>query len=146
VSAATTGRDYLVAVTIATEVPPQPTGTFTREQIPLALRAVGDVIRNRAESGQFPSTPVEVVLQPKQFSAVCSETYWRRAAAGRWFSEHVDLALAFWQANLPPLAPGALFYYSPISMLPPGSVPGWVTGKTEVTVPGLDRNYFRFYK
>lgn len=41
---------------------------------------------------------------------------------------------------------GCTSYYSPISMTPPGSVPDWAVGMTEVTVDGVDRQYFRFYK
>lgn len=140
------GRDYVVAVVIATEVPPLATGTFTVAMIPLAIHAVCDVIRNRVASHGFPDDPVSVVLQPKQFSAVCREEYWRHAMAGHWFPNHVAACLTAWQYPEPPIAAGALWYYSPVSMDPPGREAPWVPGKTEVLVPGLDREYFRFYK
>jgi len=138
------GRDYIVACVIATEVPPLATGTFTNAMIPLAIQAVCDVIQNRAASPGFPDDPVSVVLQPKQFSAVCREEYWRQAMAGMWFPRHVAMCLGYWQ-TAPAPSMDALWYYSPISMEPPGRVPSWVEGKTEVLIAGLDREYFRFY-
>lgn len=140
------GRDYVVACVIATEVPPQPTGTFTAEMILIGIRAVCAVIRNRVAAA-FAEDAVGVVLAPKQFSAVCREDYWRKAMAGRWFPGHVAKCLHEWQHPAPvPIAVGATYYYSPVSMVPPGRVPDWVAGKTEVLVPGLDRQYFRFYR
>jgi len=41
---------------------------------------------------------------------------------------------------------GSLFFYSPLRMEPPFSVPGWVNGKTETTPPGVDPIYMRTYK
>ena len=140
------GQDWIVACVIATEVPPKSTGGFSAVMIPVAIQAVSDVIRNRAASGKFPDTAVEVVLQPKQFSAVCREDYWRKAMAGKWFPAHVAKCLAIWQNPGPPVAPGALYYYSPISMVPPMSAPGWAAKLTEVPAAGLDRTYFRFYR
>lgn len=140
------GQDYVVACVIATEVPPVPQGSFTNDMIPLALRCVADVIRNRVASPDFPHTAVEVVLQKNQFSAVCREDYWRRAMAGLWQPRHVDLAMKIWQARQPTVVPEALWYYSPISMVPKDSEPSWLSGKTEVLVPTLSREYFRFYR
>jgi spore germination cell wall hydrolase CwlJ-like protein len=139
------GLDYVVAVVVATEVPPESQGAFTAAMIPLALQAVCDVIRNRVAHPTFPDTAVQVVLQPKQFSAVCREDYWIRAMAGRWFPAHVEHALTVWQADAPRVAGEACWYYSPISMMPAGSQPSWIAGKREVLVPGLDAGYFRFY-
>lgn len=144
-----TGREYVVAVVMATEVPPVPQAEFTAEMIPLALRAVANVIRNRTVRPGFPEDPVSVVLAPKQFSAVCREPYWRDAMAGRWQPNHVRTALQVWRASAidrVSLVPGATHYYSPISMIPRGSSPTWAAGMDEVLVPGLSREYFRFYK
>jgi spore germination cell wall hydrolase CwlJ-like protein len=140
------GQDYVVAVTIATEVPPEPTGTFRASMVPIAIQAVADVIRARVRDPRFPNTPVEVVLQPKQFSAVCRQVYWRRAMAGEWFPGHVATCLAIWKADRPPVAPGALWYYSPVSMVPPGREPSWAAEKTAVYVEHLDPYYFRFFR
>lgn len=141
--------DYLVAVTMATEVPPKATGAFTAAQIPVALAAVAGVILQRAQSPLFGDTPLDVVLEPKQFSAVCREDYWRKAMAGNWFPSHVRAALDIWQrvssGALASPVPGAMWYYSPISMVPPFRVPGWVTGKREVMLIGVHRDYFRWY-
>jgi len=141
------GRDYVVACVVATEVPPIATVLFTDPMIPLALRAVCDVVRNRVADGRFGKTAVEVVLEPNQFSAVCREDYWRKAMAGTWFPNHVAKALAAWRDVLVPVLPaGVCWYYSPISMSPRNSVPGWVAGKTEAVVSGLEPEYFRFYR
>jgi spore germination cell wall hydrolase CwlJ-like protein len=139
------GTDWIVAAVVGTEVPPEPTGTFTAAMIPIALAAVCDVIANRVASGRFPPNAVEVVLQKNQFSAVCRQDYWQLAMAGVWFPSHLAAALAEWQRPRGLTAPGALYYYSPISMDPPGAKPSWLAGKTEVLVAGLDTNYFRFF-
>jgi len=142
-----TGRDYVVAAVISTEVPPIPVGDFTIDMIPAALRAVCDVIRNRVASPLFPKTPVEVVLQRGQFSAVCQQDYWRNAMAGVWFPAHVAGALAAWrEPTWPHFDARMCWYYSPVSMVPPYREPTWVSGRTEVLIPGLSRDYFRFYK
>lgn len=139
-------QDWVVAVVIATEVPPKAMGNFFESMIPTAIQAVSDVIRNRVASPLFPNTPVEVVLQKHQFSAVCSQDYWVRAMAGLWQPSHVDHCLSIWQANNAKVAGDALYYYSPVSMNPPFSQPTWLVGKTEVIVPNLSKDYFRFYK
>src|SRR5882724_1090711 len=126
------GQDYIVACVMATEVPPVAQSAFTSDMIPLALRTVADVIRNRVASPDFPHTAVEVVLQKNQFSAVCREDYWRKAMAGLWQPRHVDLAMKIWRAVQPMTVPGALWYYSPISMLPLGREPSWLKDKVEV--------------
>lgn len=141
------GQDYVVACTIATEVPPTPTTNFSSDMIVLAIRAVCDVIRNRVASPLFPNTAVEVVLQPKQFSAVCHDDYWRHAVAGHWFPRHVASCLAAWRyAPAPPVVLGALWYFSPVSMEPRDSFPNWFKGKQEIIVPKLNPEYFRFFK
>ena len=142
--------DWVVAATIATEVPPVPQGVFTADMIPRARRAVAEVIRNRHTSGRFQPTPAEVVLAPRQFSAVCREDYWRRAVAGTWQPRHVMRSLDAWYAAVTDptgdLADGATHYYSPISMVPKWSAPGWIQGMTEVRIPGISRDFFRWYK
>jgi hypothetical protein len=144
----TPGQDYVVAVVVATEVPPPGTiPAFTDDMVVIALRAVCEVVRNRVAHPAFPDTAVQVVLAPKQFSAVCREDYWIRAMAGLWEPRHVQQALDTWQHHAPiSLVPGALWYYSPASMSPPFSEPPWLVGKTEVLVEGLSRDYFRFYR
>ena len=140
------GQDFVVAAVVATEVPPQPTDGFSVDMIPTAIRAVCDVIRNRVMDPRFPKTPVEVVLQPGQFSAVCRQAYWRKAMAGTWFPAHVAGCLAAWREPVSGLTGGALWYYSPVSMIPPGSAPSWAAGRLEIIVPGVSGDYFRFYK
>lgn len=139
------GRDYIVAVVIATEVPPevQPPN-FDAQQIALARKAVADVIFTRTKSHGFPDDPVSVVLAKKQFSAVCREAYWYNAMAGLWFPSHVAACLEEWRRTRDPFF--ATHYFSPIWMKPPFSVPDWAAGMTEVEVPGLNKAYFRFFK
>lgn len=140
------GPDWIVAATIATEIPPRPQGPFTREMIPVAIAAICDVIRNRVHDPRFPDTAVEVVLQPRQFSAVCREDYWRRAMAGLWEPSHMARCLEEWQHPAEhATAPGATHYYSPVSMVPPDREPSWIHGMTEVPV-AVDKSYFRFFK
>ncbi len=145
-------RDILVAATIATEVPPVHrrdeilgiTYEFTTEMIPLAIAAVADVIAGRVLNHRFPNDPVAVVLQPKQFSGV-GKDYWIRAISGHWFPQHVGACLDEWHRQRS-YELGALWYYSPVSMIPPMSSPPWVMRLHEVLVPGLSKDYFRFYK
>lgn len=140
------GKDWIVAATVATEVPPPGTTALDDASVALARQAVCNVIRARVTSGRFPNDPVLVVLQPKQFSAVCTQDYWRNACAGLWCPSHVAACLAEWQGSTGNAAAGALWYYSPISMIPKDAEPVWVPGKTEILVPGLDREFFRFYQ
>jgi cell wall hydrolase len=148
-------HDLIVAATIATEVPPRavPAANFTDAMVPIALRAVAEVIRNRARRGTFGGPlPVDVVLAPKQFSAVCREDYWREAIAGRWVPMHLVRALDAWRGlrNQPVgpdvLGPDATHYYSPVSMIPQWSAPAWAARMTEIVVPQIDPKSFRWYK
>jgi len=41
---------------------------------------------------------------------------------------------------------GSMWYYSPRSMNPPGSAPNWASKLTEVTIPGINTNDYRFFK
>jgi len=132
-------HDYLVAVTVATEVPPDaPIEEF---------KAVIDVIRNRVKAGKWGPLPINVVMAPKQFSAVCREDYWRRAVAGTWFPHHVEKCLALWRSSwAPDTTDGATYYYSPISMIPQWSAPSWAASLTEVQVAGTRPTHFKFFK
>jgi len=146
-------HDWMVAATIATEVPPieikktRPDGAttnFTREMIEPTIRCVADVIRCRTADPHFPDTAIAVVLQRNQFSAVCREDYWRRAVSGDWQLQHLRNCLGIWREGTSELV--ALYYYSPISMVPPFREPSWAARLTEVLVDGIDRDYFRWYR
>lgn len=150
----TEAQRYIVAVTVATEVPPD---------APIAeFKAVIDVIRNRAASGKWwgggtvvlsesarrmhvPSL-LYVVMAKNQFSAVCREDYWRRALAGDWQPRHVARCLAILQTDWPDTTDGATHYYSPIGMQPPGCAPSWAAVMRETFPPGVRARYFRFFK
>jgi len=152
-------EECLVAATIATEVPPNPTGAFTAEMIPLAIRAVAEVMDNRTRAPQFAKTALGVVLQPKQFSGVMRgitaaalghRDIWLDAVSGAWKPDHVARCLAEWRRLArnpePRLAPGALFYYSPSGMIPKGRVPDWVANLTPVPLVGVSEEFFRFFR
>ena len=158
-------EEWIVAVTMATEAPPTPTKSphsaveFTATQIPVAIRAVAEVIANRAASGKFPDSPLGVVLQVKQFSGVLRglalgstghRDFWLDAVLGKWYPEHVARCLYEWRrlarTPTPAVAPGALYYYSPVGMLPPHRVPTWAVALTVVPVTGLPEDYFRFFR
>ena len=129
---------YLVAVTIATELPPD---------APLEeYKAVIDVIRNRVKSGRWGKLAVDVVLARNQFSAVCRETYWRNAVAGNWLPSHVERCLNLWTVDWADTTDGAMYYYSPISMIPQWSAPAWAASLVEVTVEGTRPTHFKFFK
>lgn len=141
-------QGYIVASVIATEVPPVPKPDFPDTQIALAIEAVAEVIRNRVDdtTPQWPNTAVQVVMQKNQFSAVCRQDYWIKCLAGAWFPNHLQRCWQLWQQERqPPLVPGALYYYSPISMDPPHSKPSWWNDAREVKSP-INPDYFRFMK
>lgn len=136
-------QDYLVAVTVATEIPPARTDEAGPE---VEIEAVIDVVRNRARL--WGQSPAEVVLARRQFSGVCQE-YWKRALAGQWFPAHVGRCYALWldrfRFNVPDITHGCTHYYSPIGMKPPGRVPRFAQLGTEVVIPGVRRTHFRFF-
>lgn len=131
------GRQYIVAVVVATEVPPD---------APLEeFQAVISVIRNRSIKRK--KNLVEVVLEKNQFSAVCREDYWREAMAGKWEPDHVDKCYDLLGTEWYDTTDGAMYYYSPISMKPQWSQPHWDFSKLkEVPVTGVRTEYFRFFK
>ena len=163
-AAKATAEDWVVAATIATEVPPSPvlkspsTTLFSQAMIIAAQHAVAEVIANRLAASGFPKTAMGVVLGPKQFSAVMRglsagalghRDIWADAMAGVWFPVHVEECLEAWRhvrkGAFTPLVPGALHYFSPVSMSPPMSVPAWLSGKARIPCPSVHSDYFRFY-
>jgi len=165
-SAQITAEEWIVAATIATEVPPSPMQSsnskdmFTAAMILAAQQAVAEVIANRLAHPSFPKTAVGVVLQPKQFSGTMrglpipqSRDIWADALAGLWFPTHVSECLAAWRRVVEMnrtghdgrLVPGALYYYSPVSMSPPFRIPTWAAGKTVVVCERISPDYFKWY-
>ena len=154
-------EEWLVAVTIATEVPPKPTKSqnattsFTAEMIPKAIRAVAEVIKNRSVG----VSPLSVVLKPRQFSGVMRgvpaaalghRDIWLEAVTGGWIPEHVQRCLSEWRrvnaGEGAKTVPGVTHYYSPVGMLPPTRVPTWAEAMTEVTLAGVAPDYFKWFK
>ena len=128
---------YIVAVTAATEIPPFP------DTPEAEFKGVIDVIRNRARI--FRKSLVDVVMAPRQFSAVCRETFWRDAICGKWFPAHVERCYRLLQQDWSDTTGGATHYYSPIGMVPRGSVPSWAGSMVEISIEGVRPNYFRFF-
>ncbi len=162
-------EEWLVAATIATEVPPAPVQSsaskdmFTSAMILIAQQAVAEVIANRVAAPGFPKTAVQVVLQPKQFSGTLrglslpkdmKRDIWADAIAGLWFAPHVLECLQAWRRVVEMqrtghdawIVPGALYYYSPVSMAPPFRIPDWAAGKVAVPCERVSPDYFRFYR
>jgi spore germination cell wall hydrolase CwlJ-like protein len=126
-----------------------------------AQQAVAEVIANRLVDPAFPKTALGVVLQPKQFSGTMrglpipkGRDIWADALAGLWFPVHVQECLQAWRRVVEAtrtghdtrLVPGALYYYSPVSMVPPLRAPSWVSGLQEVACELIGPDYFRWYR
>lgn len=158
-------EEWLVAATIATEVPPRPTTSpnslqpWTAEAIPLAIRAVAEVVDARVKADGFPNSPLDVVLQVKQFSGVLRgvalvqvghRDIWLDAVGGLWFPDHVSRCLAEWRriarGSEARIAGGATHYYSPVGMLPSRRVPSWAVDLTPVPLAGVPDDWFRFFR
>ena len=131
------GQNYIVAVTIASEVGPQ--GTQPER------RAVASVIHNRATRDNI--TFLKVVLAPKQFSGV-GHDYWIRYLAGTSLEATVRQCYADWEwvvENGPVFPETVRWYYSPISMEPPFSEPYWARRLTYYPTPDIAPDRFKFY-
>lgn len=129
-------HDYIVAVTIASEVGPESTEA---ERL-----AVASVIRNRATfSG---TSAVRVVMKPRQFSGVL-HTYWGRYLSGESLKGLVEICYNSWKkAERRPTLPAAVrWYYSPCSMIPEGRKPNWANELEHYPTPNIDENRFKFY-
>ena len=113
-----------------------------RESDREAQLAVAHVIRNRMARDYSSNGKVYgTVLVPWQFSgwmtdSICLESL-------RYAATDAMNLLSVWEesANEPDPTMGAVLYYSPAAMKPPGSVPDWVTScDLTLELPG-----FRFY-
>lgn len=60
--------------------------------------------------------------------------------------ECMQVVIPIYEGKEADITGGCTYFYSPISMNPPGSAPAWAKEKTEVTIVGVDPRYFRFYK
>lgn len=106
--------------------------------------AVAHVIRNRMRDHYTSDgTVAGTVLVPWQFSGWMNPAYAAESLAYAKGPDPMGL-LKVWveSANPPDPTDGAVLYYSPADMSPPGSVPDWVSGSVlTVVMP-----QFRFYK
>lgn len=123
---------------------------------------VGWVVRNRVESARHPSTYWQVILQPQQFSWFNGLTADRsdevaafaEVEASPRFSgfgprtvaaaEYVAGELITARRERAPFGSDVRHYWSPVSMRPQGSRPGWSQGARCFTPPGLDPWRFVF--
>lgn len=142
--------------------------TVTESNLPHEYAYLQWVMRNRVESPRFPDTYRDMLMQPRQFSALnrwCSDRnqikgqlqpdeIWRLLFASRDAVEReklFPLALACakevlaaprWRA---PFDPEVLHYYSPQSMIPKGAVPAWAKAAAwQFTPPGVNPQRFVF--
>ncbi|MBX3487852.1 cell wall hydrolase [Parvibaculum sp.] len=93
-------------------------------------RAVAAVIMNRVASRRYPGTVQGVVRAPYQFSMWNAGEPNGTAAravteADAQFRSCLDVAEEALTGHLADPTGGALHYYSPTAMVPPGSVPSW---------------------
>ena len=106
--------------------------------------AVAHVIRNRMRDHYTSDgTVAGTVLVPWQFSGWMDPPYAAESLAYAKGPDTMGL-LKVWVESASPPDPtdGAVLYYSPDAMTPPGSVPDWVSGSVlTVVMP-----QFRFYK
>ena len=124
--------------------------------------AVAHVINNRVGTATVNgkgtrNTIMDVVSEPAQFSSY--ENVWYNEALTyyttgmveneydrRVLKECMEVVIPIYEGEATDITEGCTYFYSPISMDPPGSQPSWVSGKTEVVINGVNPKYFRFYK
>ena len=78
-------------------------------------------------------------------------TYYETGVVNNAYNKRVlkqcmRIVLPIYDGTEADITDGCTYFYSPVSMNPPGRVPGWVSGKTEVRINGVNPSYFRFYK
>lgn len=102
------------------------------------MEAVAHVIRNRAGSGQYPSDPAKVALQPKQFLAWNSGeggNHLVNITGGDLYNKALAAVDAVFGGQSSDPTGGALQYWAPQGM-PGGKDPYWAKGKDNRTAIG----------
>jgi spore germination cell wall hydrolase CwlJ-like protein len=110
---------------------------------PIYQETAAWVIRNRLDSGKWGDTYEEVVTARKQFSCFRkNDPNYKKVMdpnpKGKRWNRAVESATTV--LNAPESAnpiPGVMYYYSPRSMTPPGTVPDWAKGRTTIKVKGI---------
>ena len=119
--------------------------------------AVADIIRNRVLSNRYPNTYTGVITQRYAFSSLLQGDsnrpyydnpygYTTNQANQRAWSNSLTAAYKAYH-NMSGIAKGSLLYYSPRSMLPANSMPGWNFDQlNEIFIDGIEPCRFSFYK
>lgn len=121
-------------------------------------------MRNRVESSRFPDSYEKVAEQKSntkcgivyQFSSVdyYDKSSWRYSnplsttnqSERTAFANSVSAAIKIFNGENG-ITNGASLYYSPKSMVPKNSAPGWNFNLLqEITIPDISTNSFKFYK
>ncbi len=124
--------------------------------------AVANVIMNRVGTtsvdGKFVLNTVDdVVSEPYQFSCYGNKwyneaiTYYTTGIVENEYDRRVlrrtmDIVIPIYEGVKEDITLGCTYFYSPISMVPPGREPNWAKEKTEVMIDGINAWHFRFYK
>ena len=127
----------------------------TESNLPHEWISPATVIRRRVESRVYPNSYEGVITQPYQFSHF--NKYLHIHHSEMLFAEvlrelRTDISAATecaaWVIGLPewrlPLGPRVLHYFSPVSMVPRGRVPGWAESMRQFTPAGVDPERFVF--
>jgi hypothetical protein len=122
---------------------------------------IAQVIYNRVRSPRYPDTAVEVILQPMQFSAfnqyrrdLAKRAIWKACAFRQdeiLLAYAIDHAARMVEADAEgqrisaDITPNTYHYWSPVSMVPKGRQPAWVSSASWLYTPeGIDPNRFVF--
>ena len=114
------------------------------------------VVRNRVETKRFPNTYPGVICQPLQFSyynqyqhAEDEDAMYAEASLGYAGKDHdAVVGCAHHVLGLPryhaPFSDKVYYFWSPISMSPPGRDPSWAKKLRVFEVSGVDPWRFKF--
>jgi len=120
--------------------------------------SVANIIKNRVVSEKFPDTYRGVIEEKKQFSSLNAGDNNRAIFDNPYtvigsdrerlnFARIVTKTYRTYHGLSDDITEGALMYYSPRSMNPPGSLPDWNFKQlSEVSIKGIRSNYLKVYK
>ena len=123
----------------------------------LAWQVVSNVIMNRVGQREWSklTTPTEVMKQKYQFSCLNdggSPQYLKavnylknRVDDGNTYEQIISVVMPIYHREVSDITGGAQLYYSPKSMVPPGSAPSWASVYKQITVPGIKSDDFMLY-
>lgn len=123
----------------------------------LAWKVVANVIMNRVGQREWSSlkTPRAVMEKKGQFSCLNnggSPEYLKavnylnnRNGSYKECEKLITTVMPIYHKEVPDITQGAQLYYSPKSMVPPGSAPSWATKYKRIKVNGINSNDFMLY-